>query len=343
LTESVCYGLRRYVDKMRITVFDTHKFERASLLAANNHRHKITFLELELGEQTTELARGADAITIFVNDDASASVLNQLAKLGVKYIALRSAGYNHIDLKRARELGLRVANVPAYSPYAVAEHTVALMLALNRKLIRANNRVKESNFSLDGLVGFDMNGKIAGIVGTGKIGAVVARILNGFGCQLLGFDPNPDLELISNYQLRYVDLETLCRESDIITLHAPLVEATKYIINEQTIALMKQGVMLVNTSRGALVKTRALLKALKSGQIGSLGLDVYEEEKGLFFHDHSDVVLQDDVIARLMTFPNVLITSHQGFLTTTALKNIAETTFYNINRWEDNLQTENEL
>jgi D-lactate dehydrogenase len=244
---------------------------------------------------------------------------------------------------KRQELGIRVANVPSYSPYAVAEHTVALMLALNRKLPKAHNRIRESNFSLTGLVGFDMNGKTAGIIGTGKIGAIVAKILNGMGCRLLGYDVFPNEELAKQFGMTYVDIATLCRESDIITLHTPLLPSTKYIINEAAIEQMKKGVMLINTSRGGLVKSDAVLAGLKSGKIGYLGLDVYEEEKGLFFYDRSNEVLQDEILAQLMSLPNVLITSHQAFLTDTALRNIAETAFESINAWEKGEESRNEL
>ncbi|KER09453.1 MAG: 2-hydroxyacid dehydrogenase [[Candidatus Thermochlorobacteriaceae] bacterium GBChlB] len=328
---------------MHITVFDTHSFERDYLLRAAGTAHKLNFLEVQLNLQTADLARGADAISIFVNDDASAPVLEKLHGRGVKFVALRSAGFNHIDLDKVKALGMCAANVPAYSPYAVAEHTVALMLALNRKLTRAHNRVREANFSLNGLVGFDMNGKTAGIVGTGKIGAVVAKILHGFGCNLLAVDAYPNAALEKDYGLRYVSIETLCRESDIITLHAPLTPSTKYLINAQNIALMKHGVMLINTSRGGLIKTVDAIDALKTGKIGYLGLDVYEEEKGLFFYDRSDLILQDEMLARLMSFPNVLITSHQAFLTDTALQNIADITFQNINAWASGEKAEYEL
>lgn len=328
---------------MKITIFGTLNFEKEYLSKANNDHHELTFLDVNLNEQTVELAKGADAIIIFVNDNASASVLERLANLNIRYLALRSAGYNHVDIDQAKKLGLKVANVPEYSPYAVAEHTVALMLALNRKLIRANNRVKELNFSLEGLMGFDIHEKTVGIIGVGKIGAVVAKIMHGFGCHLLGYDAYPKSELSKKYNLHFTDLPALCRESDIITLHAPLNEHTRYIINEDTISLMKPGVMLVNTSRGGLVKTQAVIDGLKSGKIGYLGLDVYEEEQGLFFRDRSETILLDDVIARLMTFQNVLITSHQGFLTSTAMRNIAETTFYNLDRWQRGQKSENEL
>jgi D-lactate dehydrogenase len=279
------------------------------------------------------LAQGCEAVCIFVNDDASEKILRKLHSLDIKYLVLRSAGFNHLDLQTAKELGMRAARVPEYSPYSVAEHTVALMLALNRKLVRANSRVRDGNFSLDGLTGFDMHGKTAGIIGLGKIGRAVASIMKGFGCRLIGYDPFPDDTWVKESGVRLEDIDTLCRESDIITLHAPLCEETRYMINKERIALMKKGVMLINTSRGGLVDTKAVIAGLKSLHIGYLGLDVYEEEKGLFFEDHSTEILQDDVITRLMTFPNVLITSHQAFLTDTALENIAHTTIENLDHF----------
>jgi D-lactate dehydrogenase len=331
---------------MNITIFDAHEFERPTLeaaCAAARHRHELTLLPVNLNYTTAELAKGSEVISLFVNDDASVPVLERLADVGVRYLALRSAGYNHVALARARELGIRVANVPAYSPYAVAEHTVALMLALNRRLIRANNRVRDMNFSLDGLVGFDMHGKTVGVIGTGKIGSIVARILHGFGCRILCYDLYPNTALVQELAAEYVDVPTLCRQSDIITLHTPLTPETKYLISSETLAAMKRGVMLINTSRGGLVDTKAVIEALKSGHIGYLGLDVYEYEQGLFFNDFSDIALQDDMIARLMTFPNVLITSHQAFLTDTALRNIADTTFENIDAWADGVPAAHEL
>lgn len=328
---------------MNVTIFDTHNFEREFLLAANNNRHIFQLLPVQLDEQTAELARGSEVVSIFVNDNASAPVLEKLAALGVRYIALRSAGYNNVDIPRAQELGIKVAHVPAYSPYSVAEHTIALMLGLNRKLVRAHSRVRDLNFSLDGLVGFDMNGKTVGIIGTGKIGAIVAKILSGFGCSLVCYDLYPDERLITNYGVQYMSIDELCSIADIITLHAPLTPETKYLINAERIQTMKRGVMLINTSRGALVETKAVIDGLKSGIIGYLGLDVYELEQGLFFHDLSEVVLQDDMLTRLMTFPNVLITSHQAFLTQTALHNIAETTMVTLNTWDDGQQSPFEL
>lgn len=328
---------------MKIAVFSAHRFEQPFLEAANRQGHELVMIPTRLDRQTVELAAGFDAVCLFVNDDGSADVIERLHELGVRFLALRSAGYNHVDLVRASELGLRAAYVPEYSPYAVADHTVALMLALNRRLVRAHNRVREMNFSLDGLVGFDMRGKTAGVVGTGRIGAAVASILHGFGCNLIGYDPYPDAELAERYDLRYADMETLCRESDIVTLHLPLTPATRYIIGEDAISWMKPGVMLINTSRGALVDTRAVIGALKTGHIGYLGIDVYEEEAGLFFEDRSEHILQDDVIARLMTFPNVLITSHQAFLTETALTNIADSTFASLDAWAEGSRPADEL
>jgi D-lactate dehydrogenase len=248
-----------------------------------------------------------------------------------------------VDLATAHALKIRVARVPEYSPFAIAEHTIALMLALNRKIIKAHNRIRELNFSLDGLTGFDMHGKTAGVIGTGKIGKIVASILRGFQCEVLAYDIQPDHKWAEKPGVKYVSLEELCECSHIITLHAPLTEQTKYLLNARTIMLMKPQVMIINTSRGALINTRDVISALKSGKIGFLGIDVYEEEKGLFFEDHSEDILQDDVIARLMSFPNVLITSHQAFLTDTALLNIAETTMDNLSRMISGLDTSNEL
>jgi len=328
---------------MKVALFSFHKFEEPYFENVKSDKHQIQFLNAELSIKTAPLSVGFDAVSLFVSDDASAPVLEILHKNGVRFIALRSAGYNNVDLDKAKELGIRVARVPAYSPFSVAEHTIALMLALNRKLIRANFRIMEQNFSLDGLTGFDMNGKTVGIMGTGKIGAVIARILHGFGCHLLAFDKNENEEIKQKYHVEYTDCKSLYEQSDIITLHLPLNEHTKYIINASCISQMKKGVMLINTSRGALVNTSEVVQALKSSHIGYFGMDVYEEEEGLFFEDHSDDILQDDTIARLMTFQNVLITSHQGFLTKTSLKNIAKTTMYNLDCFEKAHTCENEI
>ena len=326
---------------MRTAVYSTHKFETEYLLKAAQDRHELLLLEPRLSLQTVAMAKGCTAVCIFVNDEASAPVLQSLAALGIRYIVLRSAGYNHVDLLAAAALGMLVARVPEYSPYAVAEHTVALMLTLNRKLVKARNRIRELNFSLDGLTGFDMHNKTVGIIGMGKIGKVVAHILNGFGCHIRAYDPYPDNKWAAANGVTFASLDDLIQQSDIITLHTPLTPQTQHLIAKERIAQMKKGVMLINTSRGALINTKDVIDGLKSGQIGYLGLDVYEEEKDLFFEDHSEDILQDDVIARLMTFPNVLITSHQAFLTDTALRNIAETTVYNLDCFENGIPTPN--
>lgn len=319
---------------MRVAIFSTKHYDRVFLETANaTCGHELVFFEPRLTEETTLLAAQFPAVCVFVNDQLSAPVLTALAGQGTRLIALRSAGFNNVDLIAARELGLTVVRVPAYSPYAVAEHTVGLILTLNRKIHRAYARVREGNFALDGLLGFDLHGRTVGVIGTGKIGAVVARILKGFGCQLLAHDPfpNPDCERLG---VKYVSLQNLFTASDVITLHCPLTPETHHLISAQAISQMKSGVMLINTGRGALIDTQAVIEALKSGRIGYLGLDVYEEEADLFFEDLSDKVIHDDVFARLLTFPNVVITGHQGFFTEEALKNIAETTLANITAFE---------
>ncbi|TXK76312.1 2-hydroxyacid dehydrogenase [Mesonia sp. K4-1] len=328
---------------MKTTIYSTHKFDKPSIENANKGKHQLNFLEFRLTKETALLAEGSKAIALFSSDDASSEVLDILHKLGIKFIALRSAGFNHVDLEKAAELNIKVARVPAYSPYAIAEHTMTLILALNRRLIKAHNRVREQNFSLNGLTGFDLNGKTVGVIGTGKIGSVLVKILHGFGCNILAQDIEESKDLIDKYGVIYSDCATLCKHADIISLHVPLKASTKHLINKEHIALMKSGVMLINTSRGGLVDTKAVIEGLKTKKIGYLGLDVYEEEEGLFFEDHSDDILQDDVIARLMTFNNVLITSHQAFLTKTALTNIAETTIYNLDCFEKQKPSGNEI
>ena len=295
-----------------------------------NAAHAITFFETSLNAATAKLAAGFPAVCLFVNDDANAAALEVVASGGTKFIALRSAGFNHVDLTAAARYGLTVGRVPAYSPYAVAEHAVALILALNRKLVRANSRVHENNFLLDGLMGFDLHGRTVGLAGTGQIGGVLAGIMRGFGCQVLAYDPQPNL----NLPVEYVDWEQLLRRSDIVSLHCPLTPATHHLINDQALRTMKPGAMLINTSRGGLVDAAAAIQALKSGHLGYLGLDVYEEEAGMFFADLSGVVPQDDVFARLLSFPNVLITGHQAFYTRQALENIAATTLQNLTDFE---------
>ena len=328
---------------MKVAVFNIHNFEKDYLIKANGSQHKLKLLDPYLTIDTVAMAKGCAAISIFTADDASEKVLDKLKVLGVKFVVLRSAGYNNVDIPHAKKLGIRVARVPEYSPYAVAEFTVAVMLSLNRKLTRTHYRIREMNYSLDGLVGFDMHGKTVGIVGTGKIGQVVAKILYGFGCRLLACDPVENLDLIKQFGIVYTDLDTLCHKSDIITLHAPLIKETHHIINRKRIAKMRKGVMLINAGRGGLVNTKDVINGLKSKQVGYFGMDVYEEENGLFFEDHSEDILEDDILARLMTFNNVFISSHQAFLTETALKNIATTTIENLGCFEKGEACENEI
>ncbi len=328
---------------MKVAVFSSKKYERSFLKDANKGKHELLFIEQALSLQNADLAKGCEAASVFTNDDASGPVLKHLKELNIAYIATRAAGYDNIDLLTAAHVGIHVANVPEYSPYAIAEHTVAMILALNRKLIAADKNVKASNFALDNLIGFDLHGKTAGIVGLGKIGGIVAKILHGFGCKLLGYDIDVNPEIEKKYDLTYVSLQELYRQSDIITLHAPLNDNTKYLIKKDSIDLMKKGVMIVNTGRGGLIKTTDAIDALKDGKIGYLGLDVYENEKGLFFFDHTGDVLQDDVFARLLTFKNVLITGHQAFLTENALRNIADTTIYHLDCWSGGKRSMYEL
>lgn len=319
---------------MRITVFSTKSFDRQFLEAANRqHHHELVFLEAALSERTAMLASDSPAVCVFVNDIADAKALRTLFEQGTRLVALRSAGFNNVDVAAADELGMTVLRVPAYSPHAVAEHTVGLMLTLNRKLHRAIPRVRDHNFALDGLLGFDFYRRTVGVIGTGKIGAAVVNIMAGFGCRILAYDlhRNPQCEAAG---VEYVSLDDLLKDADIITLHCPLTPETHHLIHAQNISKMKHGVMLINTSRGAVIDTRAVLEALKSGQIGYLGLDVYEEEGDLFFRDLSDTVMQDDVFARLLTFPNVVITAHQAFFTREALTSIAQTTLQNVTDFE---------
>ena len=319
---------------MRIAVFNTKPYDQRFLEEANAaHQHDLVFLEPHLSVHTARLAEGCAVICTFVNDPLNAATLEVLSALGVKLVALRCAGFNQVDLHTAERLGITVARVPAYSPYAVAEHAVALILTLNRNIHRAYNRVREGNFALEGLLGFDLHGKTVGVIGTGKIGAVFARILRGFGMTVLAHDVQPNAELEAD-GLRYVGLEELLERSDIVSLHCPLTPQTQHLVNAERLGRMKRGAMLVNTSRGALVDTPAVIEALKSGCLGALALDVYEEEGDLFFENLSDRVIQDDVFMRLLTFPNVLITGHQAFFTREALTGIAQTTLENVTAFE---------
>jgi D-lactate dehydrogenase len=314
---------------MNIAVFSTKPYDERFLTRANEaHGFDVTFFEPRLLPGTAPLADGFETVCAFVNDDLGAEVLGALAAQGTKLIALRSAGFNHVDVAAAERLGLTVARVPAYSPHAVAEHALALILALNRKIYRAYNRVREGNFALDGLLGFDMKGKTVGVVGTGKIGQAFARMVRGLDCEVLAMDPYPTEAL--DGVARYVSGDELFSSSDVISLHCPLTPQTYHLIDDDAIDRMKEGVTLINTSRGQLVDTRAVIDGLKRGRIGRVGLDVYEEEGDLFFEDLSNRVIRDDVFSRLLTFPNVLVTGHQGFFTEEALANIAETTLGNV-------------
>jgi D-lactate dehydrogenase len=315
---------------MKVAVFSTKAYDRQFLEAANSDKqHDLVFFEPRLTRDTAILAAGFPAVCVFVHDQVDASTLEVLASHGTRLIALRCAGFNNVDLNTAADLGITVVRVPAYSPYGVAEHAVGLILSLNRKIHRAYNRVREGNFSLDRLLGFNLNGRTVGIIGTGKIGLILGQIMKGFGCHLLAYDVyhNAELEALGG---KYVELPELLAKSDIISLHCPLTEETHHLIDEQAIAQMKPGMMIINTSRGALIDTEAVIEGLKSGQIGYLGVDVYEQESELFFEDLSGEIIQDDVFQHLTTFPNVLITGHQAFFTEEALRNISDTTLSNI-------------
>lgn len=316
---------------MRISVFSAKPYDAASLSKANAMRdrpHDLVFLEPHLSARTAVLAQGSDAVCVFVNDHLDETALQAISAQGVHLVLMRCAGFNNVDLKAAERLGLVIGRVPAYSPYAVAEHTIAMILGLNRQLHRAHNRVREGNFSLDGLMGFDLHGKTVGVIGTGRIGICVVRIFAGLGCEVLAHDPYPSEEAKAA-GARYVPLEELLEASRVVTLHCPLTPGSHHMINEAALASMQRGAMLVNTSRGGLIDTRAVIAALKSGHLGGLAIDVYEEEEELFFENLSGKVLQDDIFARLLTFPNVLVTGHQAFFTTEALDAIAETTLDN--------------
>ncbi|MGO1772626.1 MAG: 2-hydroxyacid dehydrogenase [Halomonas sp.] len=318
---------------MRIAVFSAKPYDRTFITRANAaERHSLSFLEARLTVDTAPLASGFDAICAFVNDCLDATVLKQLHNGGTRLVALRSAGFNHVDLAAAERLGITVVRVPAYSPHAVAEHAVALVLSLNRMTYRAYNRVREGNFALDGLLGFDLHGKTVGVIGTGHIGLIFADIMHGFGCRVVASDPFPSPD--AKPFIEYVPLATLFASADIISLHCPLTPETHHLIDANAIAQMKEGVMLINTGRGRVVDTQAVIAGLKSGKIGRLGLDVYEEEEQLFFEDLSQGVIDDDQFMRLTTFHNVLITGHQAFFTAEALTNIAETTLANIDAFE---------
>ncbi|NRP37116.1 D-lactate dehydrogenase [Marinobacterium sp. xm-d-579] len=328
---------------MKAIVFSARKDEKSYLIDAfEASGHEVMFEEVHLNRKTAELAAGFDAVVVFVNDQLDESCLERLAELSVKTVALRCAGYNNVNLDAAKRLGLSVVRVPAYSPYAVAEHALTLLMTLNRHVHKAYNRVREGNFLLDGLVGRDIHRKTVGVVGTGNIGSVFCQIMRGFDCRLLAYDPNPSQDLIEQ-GVEYVELDSLLEQSDFISLHCPLTAQTHHLISERALALMKPKAMLINTSRGGLVDTKAVINALKQGGLSGLAIDVYEEEADLFFEDQSNRVIADDDLMRLMTFPNVIVTGHQAFLTEEALTNIAQTMANNLTCLEQNASCENQL
>jgi D-lactate dehydrogenase len=329
--------------KPKIAFFDTKSYDKTFFLEKNQqYGFEIKFYKSHLNKDNAILAKGADVVCIFVNAEVDANVIDILVENGVKLSALRCAGYNNVDLKAAKNR-IKVVRVPAYSPHSIAEYTLALMLTLNRKIHRAYNRTREGNFALEGLMGFEMIGKTAGIIGTGKIGKIVAQILKSMGINVLAYDLYPDMEFAEKNGIRYASLDELYQNSDIISLHCPLTKETEYLINEDSIAKMKEGVMIINTGRGKLINTKDLIDGLKNKKIGSAGLDVYEEESDYFYEDHSDIVIDDDILARLLTFNNVIVTSHQAFFTKEALSEIARITLQNIQDFFDGKPLVNEV
>ncbi|KQW83736.1 2-hydroxyacid dehydrogenase [Brevundimonas sp. Root1279] len=328
---------------MKVAVFSAKRYDREMLGAANAEAaHELVFFDHLLDSSTVALAAGAGAVCGFVNDRMDAPVLEVLAKGGVGLVALRCTGFNNVDLKAAARLGIKVVRVTDYSPHSVAEHAVALILALNRKIPRAYNRTRDGNFELDGLMGRDLHGQTVGVIGTGKIGRVFARIMAGFGCSVLGSDPYPDPEFEAHGG-RYVPVAELAERSDIISLHCPLTPGTHHLVNAASLARGKRGAVLINTSRGGLVDTEAVIEGLKSGQIGGLGLDVYEQESDLFFQDLSGTIIADDLIQRLVSFPNVIVTGHQAFFTQEAIGTICETTIGSITAYAEGRPLEHEI
>jgi D-lactate dehydrogenase len=328
---------------MKVLNFSTHEFDRKYLMNFSAGIHEFDFTEVALRTDTVQQAAGYMAVTLFTSDDASAQVLEKLESLGVRYVCLRSAGYDHVNLSRARELGIRVANVPAYSPYAVAEHALTLLMALNRKIIAAAEQFQKNDFRLNGLIGFDVHGKTVGVVGTGKIGSAFVRIMLGMGCKVLAYDiqENPELKITENFQ--YTALEKLCEESDIIGVFCPLNEHTRYMFNRGVFSRMKRGVVFINTARGGIVHTSDLIEAIESGIIRAAGLDVYENEKNIYFNDLRGREIADPVFERLRSMPQVLLTAHQAFLTHEALEGIARTTVKNLSEWKKFGKSENDL
>jgi D-lactate dehydrogenase len=328
---------------MKILFYSVKPYEKSYLLAANKNKLQINFIDVALTLNTVQMAKGYDAICIFTSDDASKDILEALKKMHIQHIILRSAGYDHIDLQVAKKLQITVANVPDYSPYAIAEHAVALILALNRKLIIANKQLGKKNFTTDNLIGFDLYQKTVGIIGLGRIGSVFASIMHGFGCKLLGFDLIKNYTLAENFGLINVSLDKLLKSSDIISIHTNLSSSTKYIINKKSLASMKKNAMLINTSRGGCVHTIDVMDALDRNKIASFGADVYEKEKGVFFYDLSKKQIKDKMLQNLLSRPNVIITPHQAFATHEALNNIANSTFYSLNKWKNKKPSKNEI
>jgi D-lactate dehydrogenase len=327
---------------VKVTAFSVRNYEKSFLLEAMKGKHELTIHSEKLNKETAQLAKGAEAVAIFTSDDAHEEVLKELAQLDVRYLALRSVGFDHVDLKTAKVLGIKVANVPAYSPYAVAEHAVALLLAFNRKLIQGQTFIQQQDFRLDSLVGFDIHGKTVGVIGTGKIGMAFAKIMNGFGAKVLAYDPVQNLDAVVS-GVNYVSFDYLLQHSDIISLHCPLNPSTKYLISRSQFNLMKKNCIIINTSRGGLINTHDLIDALGNSTISGACLDVYENEKGIFFEDRRNVVLTDALFNKLRILPNVLMTGHQAFLTNEALTGIAKTTVQNLDDWQQEQKCKNEL
>jgi len=328
---------------MKLLVYSAKEFEKAPLKRANNGKHQLKFVQEALDSTTAVLAAGYDSISIFSGDDASLVVLEILKDLGVKYITLRSAGYNNISLKSAKRIGLKVANAPNYSPHAIAEHAIGLLLALNRNLIKANKQVNQYNFLLDELIGVNLKGKTIGIIGTGRIGAILVKLFHAFGCKVMANDLKINHYLESEYGVKFTDLKTVCKNADIISINVPLTQETHHMFDENMFKIMKNGAVLINTARGGIVDTKALLAALKDGYLQGYATDVYEAEKGVFFRDNSKTGITDLTLQELLTSPRVLLTPHQAFVTKEAIKNIAETTIYNIDCWQENRGCRNEL
>jgi D-lactate dehydrogenase len=328
---------------MKILMYSSYEFDRSIIENAMHGKLEFVYTDQPLNEDNVQLAKGFDGISLFIPDKATASILEKLYFYGVRYISLRSVGFDYIDLKRARALGIKVANVPAYSPYSVAEHATALLMALNRKIVLGQNLMNMGDYRLDHLIGFDLHGKKVGIIGTGKIGSAFAKIMYGFGCSIIAYDPLENEELKKQIDIRYTTLEEVCINSDVISVHCPLNRETKYMFHKNIFSLMKKAVVFINTARGKIVNTEDLIDALQNGNVHAAGLDVYENEKKIFFRNLIDKNIEDEIYTILRSLPNVLITGHQGFLTNEALQGIASTTIANLNAWAYNGICENEL